>query len=118
MQTGNVQDRDTAVIVYCTFPTLAEAEGAARLVVEQRLAACANIVTGLVSLYIWQDKLQRDQEVAMIMKTRASLADAAIALARERHPYENPAFVVVPVVGGAPPFLAWIMAQTRAISQS
>ena len=100
------------MLVYSTFPTVASAEAAAQAVVGQRLAACANIIPGLVSVYEWQGAMQRDQEVAMILKTRAALADRLIAAARLHHPYVTPAFVVLPVTGGADDFLAWIGRQT------
>lgn len=102
------------VLIYATCPSPAVAETIATALVEQRLAACANILPGMTSIYVWEGKLNRDQEVAMIIKTRAGQATAAIAAAKALHPYENPAFVVLPVAGGAAPFLEWILAQTGA----
>jgi periplasmic divalent cation tolerance protein len=64
------------------------------------------------SIYVWDGKRQRDTEAAMIIKTRARLADTAIAEARRLHPYSNPAFVTMPVDGGSDDFLRWIMEQT------
>lgn len=103
-----------AAIVYATFPDAGAAEKVAEAVVTQGLAACANIIPGLTSIYIWEGRLEREQEVAMIMKTRATLADRLVAEARRLHPYENPALIVLPVTGGSAPFLAWIAAQTTA----
>jgi periplasmic divalent cation tolerance protein len=66
---------DRAVFVYTTFPSLVEAEAAAKVIVEQRLAACANIMPGMISHYRWEGKVERAEEVVAIFKTRASLAD-------------------------------------------
>lgn len=108
---GNAQE---AALVYATFPDAAAAQKVAEAVVMLRLAACANIVPGLTSIYIWEGRLEREQEVAMIMKTRAAVADRLVAEVRRLHPYTNPALVVLPVSGGAAEFLAWIAAQTAA----
>lgn len=102
------------VLIYATFPSVAEAERIGGELVERRLAACVNILPGMVSIYRWEGRLNRDQEAAMIIKTRASLIDQAIAEAKAMHPYSNPAFVVVPAVGGSAAFLDWIRQETAA----
>ena len=66
---------ERAVLVYTTYPSLVEAEKAGRDAVAQRLAACINILPGMVSHYWWEGKIERGEEVVMILKTRASLAD-------------------------------------------
>ncbi len=107
-------ERDSPILVYATFPSRAEAERIGGRLVEDGLAACVNILPGMVSIYIWQGKRQQDEECAMIIKTRAGLAEQVIATVRGLHPYENPALVVLDIAGGAPPFLEWILAQTAA----
>jgi periplasmic divalent cation tolerance protein len=106
--------REGAAIVYATFPDAGAAQKVAEAVVTQGLAACANIIPGLTSVYIWEGRLEREQEVAMIMKTRAALAERLVAETRRLHPYANPALIVLPVAGGSAEFLAWIGAQTAA----
>ena len=101
------------VLVYTTFPTLASAEEAGRAVVEARLAACVNILPGMVSWYEWQGRLERGEEVVMIVKTRRALAESAMAAVRARHPYEEPALLLIPVVGGSESYCAWILGQTE-----
>ena len=64
-----------AVFVYTTYPSLVEAEKAGHAIVEQRLAACVNILPGMVSHYWWEGKIERAKEVLMIIKTRASMAE-------------------------------------------
>ena len=103
---------DKPVLIYSTFPSMESAELVGAALVDARLAACVNILPGMVSIYRWEGARQRDGEVVMLIKTRASLADPAIARSRAGHPYANPAFLVLPIEGGAAEFLAWIMAET------
>ena len=65
---------ERAVFVYTTYPSIVEAEKAGRAIVERRLAACVNILPGMISHYWWEGKVERGEEVVMIVKTRASLA--------------------------------------------
>lgn len=103
---------DKPVLIYSTYPSGAEAERIGTALVDGGLAACVNILPGMTSIYVWEGKRQRDTEAAMIIKTRAHLANSAIAEARKLHPYSNPALVVLPVDGGSEDFLRWIMEQT------
>ncbi|HSI39265.1 MAG TPA: divalent-cation tolerance protein CutA [Xanthobacteraceae bacterium] len=101
-------------LVYTTWPSLVEAEAAGRAIVADGLAACANILPGMVSIYRWQDDIERADEVVMILKTRAGLAERAAQAVRARHPYELPAVMLLPVTGGDPAYLAWIAAAAEA----
>lgn len=105
---------ERAVLVYTTYPSIVEAETAGRAIVERRLAACVNILPGMVSHYWWQGALERGEEVVMIFKTRAELAEAVRRAVRASHPYTTPAILVLPVDGGDPDYLAWIAGETRA----
>ena len=105
---------ERAVLVYTTYPSVVEAEQAGRAIVERRLAACVNILPGMISHYWWQGTLERGEEVVMIFKTRASLAEAVRAAVRERHSYTTPSILVLPVEGGDDDYLAWIMKETEA----
>ena len=66
---------ERAVFVYTTYPSIVEAEQAGRALVERRLCACVNILPGMISYYWWQGAVERGEEVTMIIKTRASLAE-------------------------------------------
>ena len=79
-----------AVFVYTTYPSLVEAERAGRTLVERRLAACVNILPGMVSLYWWQGAIERGEEVVMIIKTRATLVEQVRAAVRQLHSYTTP----------------------------
>jgi periplasmic divalent cation tolerance protein len=105
---------DEPVLVYTTYPSLVEAETAGRGLVEAGLAACVNILPGMVSIYRWQGAVERADEVVMIVKTRASLKDRVAAAVREGHRYDTPAILFLPAAGGDKGFVDWIMAETAA----
>ena len=109
---AQLDENDKPVLVYSTYPSAAEAERIGGTLVDSGLAACVNILPGVTSIYVWEGKRQRDSEAAMIIKTRAALADRVIAEARKLHPYANPAFLVLPVAGGSADFMRWIGEQT------
>jgi periplasmic divalent cation tolerance protein len=108
-----LQENDKAVLVYATFPSMETAEAEGATLVDAGLAACVNILPGMVSIYIWNGARHRDSEVVMIVKTRQSLADTVIEQVKSRHAYENPALLILPVEGGSDAYLAWLLAQTR-----
>ncbi len=102
------------IMVYITTPDLDVARRIARTLVEERLAACANILPGVESFYRWQGAVQHDQEVALIVKTRAALLEALMERVVALHPYEVPCVVALPLNQGHEPFLRWIDAATGA----
>ncbi|MGB6539057.1 MAG: divalent-cation tolerance protein CutA [Xanthobacteraceae bacterium] len=104
---------ERAVFVYTTYPSVVEAERAGRALVERRLCACVNILPGMISLYWWQGKIERGEEVVMIIKTRAALAEPVRAAVREMHSYTTPAILVLPVEGVDADYHAWIIAEAR-----
>jgi periplasmic divalent cation tolerance protein len=102
-----------AVFVYTTYPSIVEAEQAGRSLVERRLCACVNILPGMISLYWWQGKVERGAEVVMIIKTRATLAEAVRAAVKAVHSYATPAVLVLPIEDVDPDYRAWLMAETE-----
>ncbi len=105
---------ERALLVYTTYPSIVEAERAGRSIVERRLAACVNILPGMVSHYWWQGTLERGEEVVMIIKTRASLAERVSAAVKADHSYTTPAILVLPVEQVDAAYLGWLMAETEA----
>jgi periplasmic divalent cation tolerance protein len=104
---------ERAVFVYTTYPSLVEAERIGKAVLEQRLAACVNILPGMISHYWWQAAIERGEEVVMIIKTRASLAEAVRAAVKAMHSYTTPAILVLSIEGGEPGYLEWLMQETE-----
>ncbi|XP_059693778.1 divalent-cation tolerance protein CutA-like [Haemorhous mexicanus] len=93
---------------FVTCPNLSVATELARALVQQRLAACVNIVPGVTSVYTWQGKLEEDSEVLLMIKTRSSRVPALSDFVRSHHPYEVPEVVALPVAQGNPPYLRWV----------
>ena len=104
---------ERAVLLYTTWPSIVEAEAAGKQIVQRRLAACVNILPGMVSHYWWRGTIERAEEAVMIVKTRASLAEPVRAAVKASHAYDTPAIVVLPVESVDETYFAWIMASTR-----
>jgi periplasmic divalent cation tolerance protein len=111
---AQVQENDKPVLIYSTFPSGEVAETMGKQLVERQLAACVNILPGMVSVYRWEGKIAHDHEAVMIIKTRRGLAEEVIAAVRADHPYTNPALLVIPIEGGSERYLAWLLEETAA----
>lgn len=101
-----------ALLVYITCPDEAAARELGELLVVEGLAACANILPRLASIYCWKEKLQRDDEALLLVKTTAQRLEELTERAVELHPYELPCVVALPIAGGHRPYLDWITEQT------
>jgi periplasmic divalent cation tolerance protein len=100
-------------VVLLTAPDAASAERIARALVEERLAACVNVVPGLRSVYRWEGKVEDASEVLLVAKTLAERAGALAARVAELHPYGLPEVLELPAVGGSEPYLAWVRRESR-----
>ena len=100
-------------VILSTCPGPEVAERLARALVEESLAACVNIVPGLRSIYRWNDEVQSDEEVLMIVKTTAGCLEAACERLVTLHPYELPEAIALPVADGHHAYLEWVAASTR-----
>ena len=103
---------DRPVLIYTTFPGLDEAKRVGHSLVAARLAACVNMFPGMISIFEWKGAREEAGEVAMIIKTRASLTEAVLAETKRLHPYELPALLVLPTDGGSAEYCGWIVSQT------
>jgi periplasmic divalent cation tolerance protein len=108
------KNSERVVFVYTTYPSIVEAEQAGHELVQRRLCACVNILPGMVSLYWWEGAIERGEEVVMIIKTRAALAEAVREAVRQLHSYTTPAILVLPIESVDPSYNAWLMAETEA----
>jgi periplasmic divalent cation tolerance protein len=102
------------VFLYVTHPDPEGALRLGRLLVEAGLAACANVLPGMQSVYRWEGRIEDSAEAVMIVKTRADLEAAARDAIVAAHPYACPCVVTLPVAGGHPPYLAWLAQTCRA----
>ncbi len=96
------------VIVLTTLPADADGAAFARTLVEERLAACAQIHPRIESHYWWQGKLERSNEVLILFKTTKTKLAALEKLVLARHPYDTPEFIALPLDSGTPRYLDWI----------
>lgn len=94
--------------IYITVGNMEEARKIGRQLLEERLAACVNLIDRMQSMYWWNDEIQEDTEVVLIAKTTGALVPAVINRVKTLHRYEIPCIVSLPVVDGNPAFLDWI----------
>jgi len=99
-------------ILFVTCPEAKVAEAIARHLVDRKLAACGNVTAPVTSVYRWKGKVVRESEVVLLVKTRQSLVPRCTKAIRERHPYELPEIIAVPIVGGLPEYLRWVVRET------
>jgi len=100
------------LVVYVTAPPK-EAEGLASALVEERLAACVNILPSVRSVYTWEGETCVDEEALLVIKSRAAQLDALRERVVALHPYDVPEVIALPIAGGHPPYLDWIAESTR-----
>ena len=99
-------------MIYITCGSRDEALKIARVVVEERLAACANIIDAMRSVYWWQGSVNEDDEVVLILKTAAERVEKLTERVKELHSYDLPCVVEIPIGGGNVDYLDWIAAET------
>ncbi len=102
-----------SIVVDVTAPQ-GEAGGLARALVENKLAACVNILPSVRSVYTWQGEICEEDEALLVIKTRASLLEALREKVIALHSYDVPEIIAMPITGGHPPYLSWIAENTRA----
>jgi len=102
-----------ALLVFTTLPSADKAAELGKVLVEERLAACANLIPAVRSIYRWQGKLQDENEVLMLLKTRAENLERLKLRILELHPYEVPEVLAVPVEAGYQAYLEWLAGETK-----
>jgi periplasmic divalent cation tolerance protein len=93
-----------------------DAERIARALVEERLAACVNVVPGVMSVYRWKGAVEQEAELMLVIKTIGERVEPLKARLVELHPYELPEVVVMPIGGGHQPYLEWVADQVRPLA--
>lgn len=103
---------EATLLVFTNLPHREAALELAQALVERRLAACVSVLGTCTSVYRWQGDLERADEVPVLIKTRLTRYAEVEAAIRERHPYELPEIVAVPVMRGLPEYLDWVAEET------
>ena len=103
----------TVLLVHCSCPDAETAARIARVLVEERLAACVNRIEGVRSTYQWQGTVADEAEVMLVIKTTLERFDELRERIVALHPYELPEVIAVEVVAGLDRYLDWVSAQTR-----
>lgn len=104
-------------IFYVTINSYDNAVKLSQLLVEKKLIACANIVgsaqQGITSVYFWENKIENDQEILMIMKSRTDLLREIVDEVKKNHPYKVPEIIATPIIGGNPDYIQWVIGATK-----
>ncbi|MBC8417484.1 MAG: divalent-cation tolerance protein CutA [Proteobacteria bacterium] len=100
-------------LIYITAGSMDEARAIGKTLVSSRLAACANIIDNINSIYWWEGEIQDEREVIIVAKTKESLVHELIDKVKSMHSYECPCIVSLPIIEGNRAFLDWIMNETR-----
>ena len=103
----------SAIVIYSTCPDIESAERISRHIVEQRMAACVNLIPGITSIYTWDGNSQRDPEVLLVMKSTKDRFDDIQNLRRDEHPYDLPELIAVAITESSPDYLEWIKQCTK-----
>lgn len=104
--------KDYCVVVFVTAPDETTALSIGRMLVEERLAACANLIGPIRSIYRWQGAVEDASEQLLLIKTRANLFAALESRIKQLHPYEVPEIVAIDIQHGSPQYLQWIREST------
>ena len=101
------------IVIFITASDSEEAHKIAKVLLNQRQAACVNIVPNISSFFWWQGKLDSAQETLLIIKTKASQLDETVSLVKEIHSYDVPEIIALPIVGGNQDYLEWISNEVK-----
>jgi periplasmic divalent cation tolerance protein len=96
------------LMIFCTVPDPITAKKISRILVEEKLAACCNIVPGLNSIYRWENKIQDETELLLIIKTRQELFSELEQRVKNLHPYAVPEIIAMPILRGNIDYLKWM----------
>ena len=96
------------IVVYCTVPKMEDARRIAQTIVNEKVAACCNIIPGVESYYIWKDEVQQDKELLLMIKTTENAFRELQNRIIELHPYDVPEIIALPVIKGNNDYLTWV----------
>ncbi len=107
-----ISDGGDAIVVLITAASREEAGRIARRLVEDRLAACVNILPQVQSLFIWEQKLSQEDEVLLVVKSRRARFEQLAAAVKQLHSYSVPEIIALPIVVGSTDYLRWVSEST------
>ena len=99
---------DEPILLYITCANKDEAKSIARVLIEERLIACANILGEITSIYRWEGAVAEGDEIAILLKTRSNMEVRVTERVKELHSYDVPCIIGLPITGGNPDFIHWI----------
>jgi periplasmic divalent cation tolerance protein len=103
-------------VVLVTAPSTEVARTIARTLVDERLAACVNVLPPMTSIYRWQGAVEEAAEVQLLIKTVQERVPTLVARIQELHPHKVPEALVLPVEAGLPAYLAWVVEETARVT--
>jgi len=103
------------VVVYITYPKDGDVKGFSKRLVEEKVAACVNIVSNVRSYYWWEGKVETGDEYLLVIKTKAELLSKLLDVVKEYHPYSIPEVIAVPIVAGNSSYLRWIDESLKSV---
>ncbi|MEK6766568.1 MAG: divalent-cation tolerance protein CutA [Planctomycetota bacterium] len=101
------------IVIYITTRSVNEAKKIGRALVEEKLAACSNIISPIRSIYSWQGKICDDNEALMILKTKKKLFKQIVARVEKLHSYDVPEIIAMPIIEGSSKYLSWLNKETK-----
>lgn len=104
--------RTGTIVVLVTCPSREVGERIGHTLIEERLAACVNLIPDLTSIYRWEGRIHRDAEVLLLIKTRRRKLPGLMRRVKSLHPYSIPEIIALPLAGGSLPYLSWVQEST------
>jgi len=101
------------IIIYITTGSINEAKKIGRVLVEEKLVACSNIISPIRSIYRWQGKICDDKEALMVLKTKKKLFKQIIKRVEKLHSYDVPEIIAMPIIEGSSKYLSWLNEETK-----
>jgi periplasmic divalent cation tolerance protein len=101
------------IVILVTVPSELEAEKIGQTLVEEKLAACVNMIRGINSVFFWQGKICQESEILMMIKTRGDLFEPLMARVKSLHSYTVPEVIALPIIKGSEDYLHWMRESTR-----
>jgi periplasmic divalent cation tolerance protein len=101
------------IVIYITTGSISEAKKIGRILVEEKLVACSNIISTIHSIYSWQGKICDDKEALMVLKTRKKHFEQIVKRVETLHSYDVPEIIAIPIIEGSSKYMSWLNEETK-----